>query len=177
VLSFDLEARAAGYADPNWVPQRITAYAYSWLDEVHIEAQHLKEGYWDRHLRGQLLLPLVEAMTQENVVVTGHNILRYDLPLLNAELILGGLPPLPKLRVIDTMKLPKTKGLKKGQDNLAVMVETTTRKQPMDWMDWDNAYAEPDWATVISRVKSDVQQHKELFTKLRPLLKERSWRP
>ena len=37
ILDFDCETLAAGFADPEWVPNRITAIAWSWIgtDDVH----------------------------------------------------------------------------------------------------------------------------------------------
>src|SRR5690349_13816195 len=37
ILDFDVETIAAGFADPDWVPQKITCVAWSWVgeDTVH----------------------------------------------------------------------------------------------------------------------------------------------
>ena len=113
-------------------------------------------------------------------MVTGHNLLRFDLPVLNADLIRLGLPPLGPVRVQDTMRIVRTKGLKKGLDNLSGMLRTLAKKEAKDWQEWEDAYAVPGWPEVVSRARSDVVLHKEV----RELMLERglvrasvTWRP
>jgi hypothetical protein len=38
-LDFDCETLAAGFADPEWVPNRITAIAWSWVGEDAVETR------------------------------------------------------------------------------------------------------------------------------------------
>jgi len=108
-------------------------------------------------------------------MVTGHNLLRFDLPVLNADMIRLGLGVLPEKLVQDTMKLKKTKGLKKGQGNLAIMLGVRAKKRDMDWADWDAAYEWDaviegdvfvDWSKVVERCVTDVKQHKQLRKRL-----------
>lgn len=39
VLDFDIETVAAGFADPDWVPQKITCVAWSWIGEDKVESR------------------------------------------------------------------------------------------------------------------------------------------
>ena len=72
------------------------------------------------------------------------------------------------------MRVPKTKGLKKGQENLAQMLEVKNRKRSMDWQAWDEAYEwdaliagfRPSWEKVIERCVTDVKQHKQMRTRM-----------
>lgn len=102
------------------------------------------------------------AFYRDAGMVTGHNLLRYDLPLLSTEMMRAGLPPLTPVRVQDTIRIVKTKGFKKGQDNLSTLVRSPEQKMPLNWQEWDDAYREPGWPTVIERVVSDVRGHKLL---------------
>lgn len=166
ILDFDLETLAAGFADPDWVPQKITVAAWSWIGSDEVEhATAGKAGFFDRRLRVRALKPLIEAI-EEADVVTGHNLLRFDLPVLNAELIRGGQPGLPNLWVQDTMKFPKTKGLKKSQDDVSEMTGGELDKLSLNWEQWDRAYEERGWTIVIERCCSDVEQHKEMRANL-----------
>jgi hypothetical protein len=162
ILDFDIETLAAGFADPNWVPQKITCISYSWVGSDEVKSVITgKDGFFDRRIRGRRMAPFLEEFNKADVV-TGHNVLRFDLPVLNAESILCGLGKLPPVAVHDTMKLPKTKGLKKGLDNLGLMLEVEGEKQAMSWGQWDNAYEVDGWPEVISRCESDVIMHKQI---------------
>lgn len=172
-LDFDLEAVAAGYGDPDWVPQKVTAIAWSWCDEEHVSYATRLDG------AEYMFDSFLEAYGQADVV-TGHNIIRFDLPVLNADLLRNGYPSLGAKVAQDTIRIVKTKGFKKGQDNLLSLLESPIKKLPLNWQEWQDAYEESDWATVIDRVVSDVQGHKILRAQmiergwLRPAV---TWRP
>lgn len=95
-------------------------------------------------------------------ILTGHNIARFDLPVINAEAVRLGLRPVERAVVQDTMKLVRTKGLKKGQDNLGRMLRLDDEKLALDWQAWQDAYDEKDWQTIRDRAESDVLMHKEM---------------
>lgn len=179
-LDFDVECVAAGFADPQWVPVRITAWAYAWVgtDEVHVDALPVADFY-DHEARRRFLLPLL-AVIEAADVVTGHNIIRADLRWLNAECMNLDLPTLPPLKVQDTIRLPRASGFKKGQDNMAATLGVPAEKMPLNWAQWEAAYAEPDLRTVKDRVAGDVRQNMQLRNRMkaRALLEPpRMWRP
>ena len=161
ILDYDVETVAAGFADPNWVPQRITAIAWSWVGEDHVECVTRLEG------AEHMLDSFLEAYDAADMV-TGHNLIRFDQPIVSAECLRLGLEPLGAKMVQDTMRLVKAKGFKKGQDNLATLVGVPYRKLSLDWQDWEDAYEwdrliagdRVAWKVVRDRVTSDVLQHK-----------------
>lgn len=166
VLDFDIETLAAGFADPDWVPQKITIAAWSWLGSKEVFSVSTgKAGFFDRRLRVKALAPLVDAILEADVL-TGHNIMRFDLPVLNAELIRAGQAGLPSLWVQDTIRFPKAKGLKKSQDDLSVMTGTGQKKLTMNWEQWDRAYEERGWPVPLKRCETDVTAHKKLYKAL-----------
>jgi DNA polymerase elongation subunit (family B) len=171
ILDFDCETIAAGFADPDWVPQKVTCIAWSWIgsDEVKVMTCGGSAGLYEEPRLRRALLSTFLVDYAEADVVTGHNLLRFDLPVLNADAMRLGLPPLGPKAVQDTMRLPKAKGFKKGQDNLAGLLGTYERKLALDWQQWEDAYAEPGWPVVKDRARSDVIMHKEM----RALLLER----
>ncbi len=163
-LDFDLEAVAAGYGDPEWVPQKVTAIAWSWCDEEHVSFATRLDGV------DYMLESFREAYDQADQI-TGHNVLRYDLPTLNSDMLRNGYPSLGAKLVQDTIRIVKTKGFKKGQDNLSSLVFNPIQKMPLNWQEWQDAYEESDWQTVVDRVTSDVRGHKIL----RERMLERGW--
>ena len=173
VLDFDIETVAAGFADPEWVPQKITCIAWSWVDsdDVSVMTCGGSSGLYEApHRRRKLLASFLKDFAKADMV-TGHNLIRFDLPIVNSECMRLGLPTLGRVLVQDTMRLSRSKGLKKGQDNLAGLVRTIERKLALDWQQWEDAYAEPGWPVVMDRARSDVVMHKQL----RQALLERGW--
>jgi len=161
ILDFDTETIAAGFDDPNWVPQKITCVAWSWIGSDEIESRiATSEGLFRRpERRRKMLVPLLEAIGEADML-TGHNLLRFDLPVLMAECLRLGLPALKPVLVQDTIRIVKTKGFKKGQDNLVALTGVPTPKLVLSWQQWQHAYEEKAWATVVERCKSDVEGHK-----------------
>ncbi len=158
VLDFDCEARATGYGDPNWVPQEITCIAWSWLGEKKVESRcRIDPGGARRMLED------FRRVWDRAEMVTGHNIRRYDLPVLNADYIRAGLPPLDSKLTHDTLRdVVRTKGLKRDQENLCKLYGMSEKKQHMAWQDWQEAYAETGWPLVRSRCETDVLGHKKM---------------
>lgn len=199
VLDFDVETVAAGFADPQWVPQKITCVAWSWADSDEVNSLvcgplGLFGATW---LRSEMLAPLLEAIRQADYV-TGHNLERFDLPVINAECMRLDLPPIREVVVQDTMRVFRSKGFKKGQDNLGRLYRLTEQKMALDWQAWQDGYDEvgdlgdgnldhllhPNnddtvWKTIRHRAVSDVEMHKELRLAMidRDVLKKpRPWR-
>ena len=118
-------------------------------------------------------------------VVVAHNIGRFDLPVVNSDLmrlkaegrkidILS-----PKLYE-DTMKVPKSKGFKKGLDDLAVLLGLPVEKLSLNHRQWEEAYywdkiiegkkvTKKDWEIVRKRCEGDVLLLKLVRQKLMEL--------
>lgn len=181
ILDFDIETRAAGYADPEWVPDDVTCYAWSWVGSGNVagEVSGPDACFGPYAIQREWLRPLRELICAADIV-TGHNVLRFDLRVLNANFMRFGLDPLPELRVQDTMRIPKSKGLKKGQDNLGELFGLPIHKLPLNHQQWDEAYRVPGWPTVKERCVTDVEQHLLIRAEMirRQWLREpRTWRP
>ena len=86
ILDFDVETVAAGFADPQWVPQKITCVAWSWIGSGEITSDDCGPMglYYEPEKRADMLFTLLVLIAQADMV-TGHNLLRFDLPVLNAE--------------------------------------------------------------------------------------------
>lgn len=174
LLDFDVETLAAGYADPEWVPSHITAIAWSWVGDDTVETRTVLD-YCGRSLDKYLHMsfmgcaPMLEEFVQvfnRADAVTGHNIVRFDLGVMNAELMRLQLPVLEKKPVVDTIRLVRSKGFKKGQDVIAEVLDVPAEKKAMNWAQWQKAYATPGWPEVRERVSGDVVQHKLVLGRL-----------
>lgn len=169
ILDFDMESVAAGFADPMWVPQKITCVAWGWSDEHRVEVRSCGPGGIvgpaAKELRREMLAPLLEAIRYADIV-TGHNLCRHDLPLLRAECLRLGLEPVNRVWVSDTIKLGKLKGYKKGQDNIAALKGVDEQKMALNWQQWDDAYDEIGWPKIRARCRSDVISHRQIRLKL-----------
>lgn len=127
--------------------------------------------FYNPRMRKRFLQPLWDALGQADVW-TGHNILRFDLPVLDGEALKLGLPKLPSRLVQDTIGIRKIRA-KKGQDVLAAVLGVVDEKLPLNWAQWEAAYGEKTLATVKERVSGDVIQHKQL----RHAMLEHGWLP
>lgn len=167
ILDFDIETIAAGFADPDWVPQKITCVAWSWVGSDKVESRICGPfGIFGKpERRAKMLAALLDQIRKADMV-TGHNIERFDLPIVNAEAMRLGLPPVRHVRVQDTMRLVRAKGFKKGQDVLGRLHHVPSEKLALDWQAWQDGYDEPGWGTVRERCESDVSMHKELRVQL-----------
>lgn len=174
ILDFDVETIAAGFADPEWVPQKITCVAWSWVGDDKVESRTCTPlGLFGKpSRRRQMLRPLLDAIGQADMV-TGHNIVRFDLPVINAECMRLGMEPIREVLVQDTIRLVRAKGFKKGQDNLGNLLGTADQKLSLTWQEWQDAYDENGWTVIRQRAESDVLMHKQIRERLleRGLLK------
>ena len=180
ILDFDVETIAAGFADPNWVPQKITCVAWSWIGSDRVESRICGPyGVFGKpHLRADMLQELLFRIEQADML-TGHNIERFDLPIINAECMRLGLEPVKEVRVQDTMRLIRSKGFKKGLDNLAELHQVPGQKLALSWQGWQDAYDHSEWKTVRERCESDVLLHKvtrERLLAAQVLREPRLWR-
>lgn len=185
ILDFDVETVAAGFGDPNWVPNRITTISLSWIgeDTVYTKtildyAKSLPAFLSQFFLGSPRMLEWFREHYDQADVVTGHNLLRFDLPVINAECLRLGLKPLGPKLVQDTMRLPKSKGFKKGQDVMSVVWDVPADKKAMNWGEWQRDYAQFGWKGIKERCSKDIIQHKQLRARqeAQGLLTSVSWK-
>ena len=167
ILDFDIETVSAGFDDPNWVPQKITCVAWSWVgsDEVTSLTCSPTGVFGKPKRRAIMLRPLLREIAAADML-TGHNIARFDLPIINAECMRLGLDPIRSAHIQDTMRLVRSKGFKKGQDNLGVLLKTLEQKLDLNWQEWQDAYDQDGWENIRRRCESDVVMHKEVRARL-----------
>ena len=79
----------------------ILSYAYKWLGDSEIYYEENRNNC-DKDILAKLSLILDEAD-----IVIGHNMQRFDTPMINTRLIMNDLPPCSPYRIIDTLKIAK----------------------------------------------------------------------
>jgi len=120
-----------------------------------------------------MLLGFVAAYVQADLV-TGHNVIKHDLRILNGALLEEGLSPLPPKMVCDTyLHLKRKGGVSGSQESLAAMLKVTSRKVGMSQADWReaNRLTPEGIDKTRRRVVGDVKQH----IALRRELLKRQW--
>ena len=178
VLDLDIENRPLNYAGEDFTFSEITAIAWKFIGEPGpINALCLGEVP-----HRTMLLGFVAAYVQADMV-TGHNIIKHDLRLLNGALLEEGLSPLPPKLTCDTYTDLKRKGGVSGsQESLAKMLGVRSRKVNLGQTDWReaNRLTPEGIDKTRRRCVGDVKQHIALRRELlkRDWLKApRVWRP
>lgn len=185
-LVYDLETYATGFADPNWVPQIITCVAWKWLGQKTVRAEasitYAKPGsmpHLQRAAVHQMLVPFLEALKKADGVIT-YNGARFDNPVLNGAMWYVGLPPVEPILTYDLHAFGKTKGVKKGLDNIATHLGAVEQKLAMNHAQWTEGYLEKGWIGIKKRARSDVVLTEEVFNLKREagwLKRPKLWRP
>jgi hypothetical protein len=166
VLDFDCESRPTGWIGRDRVSAEVTAIAWAWPRGPRpgrVRCRLLGEYTAD-----EMLADFVEEYAAADVV-TGHNVRAFDLPLLNAELLRAGLPPLPDVMVQDTWAdLVKRRDMSASQKNLAEALGVRAKKLTMSQAGWAeaNALTDAGLLRVRRRVVGDVRQHVELRARM-----------
>jgi len=168
-LDVDLENRPLNYVGDDFTFSEITAIAWKFIGEPGpIDCLCLGEVPFRT-----MLLGFVAAYVQADLV-TGHNIIKHDLRILNEALLEEGLSPLPPKMVCDTyLHLKRKGGVSGSQESLAAMLKVTSRKVGMSQADWReaNRLTPEGIDKTRRRVVGDVKQH----IALRRELLKRDW--
>ena len=84
----------------------LISYAYKWLGDKIVQGNVLTPIEAIAADDSGLCMELLELIEQADVVVY-HNGLNFDLPLLKARMLINGLPPIRKIKSVDTLQLVK----------------------------------------------------------------------
>ena len=134
-MAFDIENRPLTYYAPDYPTAEITAIASMWIgdpDSMHVcllgeeEPAEIIEHWLDRFVEADML--------------SGHNIRKHDLPIINASMIELGYEPMGPILTSDTLAdLRKYRTLPRSQEHLAEMLEVRVKKVHMTQQDWREA--------------------------------------
>ena len=175
-LDLDIENRPLSYAGDDFTFSEITAIACA--DVVVLASGKAKGQNAKCWLLGidhpQTMLEEFRERYEAADIITGHNIRKHDLRLLNGAMLEYGYGPLPPRLFSDTyLHLKTLGGVSKSQESLAAMCGVKAQKIHMNQKDWRDANRlyEEGVEKARARCIGDVRQHIEM----RAILLERGW--
>lgn len=180
ILDFDIENRPSTYWTDRRPSAEITAIASCWVSDVTTMQVDVLTIYPDSST--QMLNAFISRYNEADMV-TGHNIRKHDLPIINGALIEHGMEPLaPKLTSDTYLDLMKHGDISVSQEALGGMLELPVPKLGMTQTDWReaNRLTELGILKTSKRATMDVLQHIYLRNELlkRGLLKSpKLWTP
>ena len=163
ILDFDCEARPLHWIGGDYVSKELTAIAAKFIGEKGEHVWLLGQDEPEEMLQG------FARLFAEADMVVGHNIIRYDLPTLNAAMVEHGLPRLGDKLAHDTyLHLLKKDGLSFSQANLAAMLGVALPKVGMDQAKWRkaNRLQPGSFKLTRERVVGDILQNIEMRGRL-----------
>ena len=167
ILDFDCENRPLSYLSGDFTTPELTVIAWKF------PGQDLRCVYQPNHSLDQMLRSFLEVYDEADMV-TGHNIIRHDLRLINAMLLEQGMLPLGCKLVCDTWADLKKRS--PGFASQATLAETLGVRAPKVGMStpaWRKANRLESEAVerAVKRAIGDVRQH----IPMRKVLLARGW--
>jgi len=175
VFGLDIEARPGPWGGGDFTFRSLLSIAVGYEGG---QVSYLAPGFLKYELE-RLIMPLREG----NVLVVGHNAIKYDLPMLNGTLVKLSLEPLTPLLVSDTYAhlVKSDYAYSKSLGNMAERFGIQAKGSMSEYA-WERAYAgDPEYLERLRRYNiGDV----ETVLALRGVLLERGvlkapriWRP
>ena len=149
----------------------IMSYAAKWLDEDDVYYEDCRES-----LGNDIeLLASIHTLLEEADIVVAHNGARFDVPKINARLILNGFSPPAPYKVVDTLRMAK-KTFKFTSNKLAYLTGELCQDQKLDHAKfagfklWNECMLgnEEAWDEMMEYNMMDVISLEELYLKLLP---------
>jgi hypothetical protein len=170
-LDFDFESKPLWfwYEKPTAV---LTSLSYMTINGSALDHDTLRTELAPLATRADYIAWLlhVRDLFMSHDILTGHNINRFDLPLLQAQLIRLGLPLLPDLMTQDTMAMPKRRDASVSQESLinytglkpTCDIGMPIYKHHLSMPEWEDAAMGWNDEVLIERPLSDVHGHAHL---------------
>ena len=135
------------------LPGAQLALCFSYGDETNL---HYTVALYPGVFTRESLQRLSKVLSQPDIVVVGHNALKFDLPLLNGTLLYNGLSPLPAIRCQDTLNT-----LKMGRaysNSLKAQCKRYGIQLKEDHPDWRKILEceHSEWNRMVEYCKNDV---------------------
>lgn len=149
----------------------IMSYSAKWLGEDDIMYNDCRENIGDDT---ELLVDMYSLLDQADIVVA-HNGDKFDVPKINARLILNGFTPPSPYKTIDTVKVAK-KHFGFTSNKLAYLTAELCEDQKLDhakfagWKLWNECMEgnEEAWDEMMEYNMMDVISLEELYLKFLP---------
>ena len=165
-MSFDIENRPLSYWYDGQTTAQITAIASCWVD--HPRSMRCQVLTLDPASEDTLLDIFLERYSKADVV-TGHYIIRHDLPIINGALLERGDPPLRPKLVSDTRAhIKKRKDMPASQEALGEFLKLNNQKYLMTQSRWReaNRLTPAGIRYTKRRVIADVREQMEMRSEL-----------
>lgn len=188
-LDFDFESKPLWfwYEKPTAVLTSLSYMEIDGLEPLHDTLQTEIATLGSRDEYGSWLLHVAHLFESYDIL-TGHNIDRFDLPLLQAQLLRLGEATLKPMLTQDTMRLPKRRDMSASQESLinyhdlkpTCPIGMPIYKDHLSIPEWEDAAMGWNDAVLIERPQSDVHGHAHLRAVLIEkgyLAPPRMWRP
>ena len=150
----------------------ILSYSYKFLgsEKVCYEENRLGDDT-------TMLKKLAKVLNSVDVVI-GHNMGRFDTPMINTRMIMNGLPPCKPYKIIDTLKIAKKhfRFERNTLDWVAKSLECSRKLEHKNfpgmtiWIEMLNGNDEA-WKENESYNKMDVIVTEEIYEKMKPYVK------
>lgn len=169
VLDFDSENVPGFYWYDEKATDRLHTIAWKFVDDRD-DPDYTTTGW----TRSGLLLNAAgfrrfRRAAERADAVTGHNIIKHDIPLINAYCDRQGLPRIRWPHVIDTLQtIRAVKGMSRSQEFLGQLHKLEQAKKQVGLYTWEEAARGNPAAckVVVDRCVKDVEMHIQLFKKL-----------
>lgn len=157
ILDFDIENRPLTYLGQDFTTSDITAIAASFGVR-----KPCKVWLLGRDPVLEMLDGFVEMYDQADIV-TGHYIIKHDLPIINGALMEYDRPTLKPKLVCDTkIHMIRRSGISASQEAIAGMLNVSAPKVHMTQTDWRRANRLEQVELAENRVVGDVRQHQKM---------------
>jgi len=150
----------------------ILSFAYKWLDSTTI---HYEEN---RKNCDKSILEKLSKVLNEADIVVGHNMARFDTPMINTRLVMNNLPSCSPYRIIDTLKIAK-KHYRFERNTLDWVARSLGCSRKLEhkafpgmsiWIEMLHGNDEA-WVENKAYNKMDVQVTEEIYFKMRAFTK------
>ena len=150
------------------IENKIICLAYKWLGEKEV---HTLDWGLRRQCDKALLKKFYKVLVQADFIVT-QNGDRFDIPWLKTRAVLQGLPPLPEINSLDTLKLNKrTFNFNSNKLDYVAKVLGHGGKDKMEFADWVKIIENKDSKALekmINYNKKDVVILEKVFIDILP---------
>lgn len=164
------------YIDSRWIksPVWIVCAAWKWVGKPGVGSVSVlndRERFKSNHRDDYHVVKILHSLLSECDVLVGHNIDRFDLPLIETRCIDHGLPALKPIKTVDTLKVARQK--KFDANDLRYLTKRFGFEDKGESPDWDliSAGDEDEIRKCIQYNKQDVRVTEAVYLKLRSYAK------
>ena len=159
-----------------WQERFLICASWRWLGEKKIHSVSILDDpklyKKDPHNDLHVVRSLHDVLSSADVII-GHNSDKFDIKFAEARMLIQGLPPLPPITKIDTLKVAKDRFLfnSNSLDYLGTVLKVGRKKPTTNGL-WLRVLNGDESAIneMVKYNKQDVELLERVFTKLRPYI-------